>query len=1342
MSDGRVEIKIIANSADLKKISKELQAFVSDSGKSKASLDKMGDSADKSSAKLDKTAKSAKKASKATKEVGDGAKGVAKVSAEADKTAKSFDNTSSKADKARKSTDGFRGSAKAVQEVADSADKTAVELAEVATSAKKADSALDGVDGKGLEQAKSQADGLGKELDETAKSAQHASTGIKQIVTSLGLVQVASKALSMIKESLDGAIARYDTLSKFPRMMQAIGYESTQTQRSMRKLSAGIEGLPTRLDSVVSTAQRIAFMTGDLGKATDTTLALNNAFLASGASAGDAERGLVQYLQMLSSGKVDMQSWKTLQETMSYGLTKVAEEFGFTGESATRDFYGALRDGEITFGQFNAKLVNLDKGVGGFAELAKENSKGIATSFANIKTAVVKGVADTIGALNDLSKELTGKDIADNIDSLKDVVKRSFKGVVSTIKGATPVIKSVTTTFGKLLGVLKPFGSVLKGVTAGFVTFKVLVSVLGWLKQVHSVFTVLKTTKLAYISITKALTAAEVKATVVQKALAVAYGVLTGKISLVTLASQAFGATLTALGGPLTLLVVGMTAAVAVATTLNAIFNKTSPEVEELTNKMEEASKATQELSDSIADSSQTYVKSNEALENQSTSYEKMAQSILELAGKEDLSAGQKKMLKDKVEDLNEAVKGLNLSYDEEAKKLNLSAEAIKKRIEIAKDEEKLTLAKARQVEVSTQLATAQRQLESNTIELNKAQEKYNSTTFTSNGANNALLLSITELKNTNSELETQVKSLSSEEAALAGVIEDTNSRIVSAQQSLEQGVITSLEQLTGAQREAAEGLKAAYAEIEEAATNMFEKISTESKLSVDEMIANLEHNQQAVANWGENLAILADRGVNQGILDKLKNMGPEGAGYVQALANASDEKLQELNTVMENGGKTATEALEKAFDVDSSKLPEGVKNIITETDKSLTDAIEAADWSAKGKQITDKIAEEIKNGETTIKENTQTVVSEGVSNAITEAEPIFNESGGKIPTELGEGITNNKQAVTTATEGIADEVPAALEAKAEDVKASGTGLMTTAGEGIEAGKPQVGQAAEGVADTIPQEINSIRPEVEKSGAYVVEGFVNSVDSNAASAEAAASNLAQGVDESFAEELGIHSPSRVFMKHGSDTVQGLINGVKSKHSITISTITALAQGVTNAMRSGLNQTVQVAQYSANQVVYALGSAPGGAYSAGADTGWGFYNGLAGTAGSIYSLAASIAHNAAATIRSALRIKSPSRVMMEIGAFVGQGLEYGMASKIGAIQRVANRMAEASVPKIDVGATLGNIGGMYGTSSVVYNNQQYTFTHNSSGGSGQISREEERRLFNEFKWYLKEEGARM
>src|SRR5690625_7690884 len=98
-------------------------------------------------------------------------------------------------------------------------------------------------------------------------------------------------------------------------------------------------------------------MTVDLYGAVDTTLTLNNAFLASGASTADAERGLQQYVQMLSKGEVDLQSWRTLQETMPYALRETAEAIGFTGESATNDFDDALKAGDITMSEFNDKLI-------------------------------------------------------------------------------------------------------------------------------------------------------------------------------------------------------------------------------------------------------------------------------------------------------------------------------------------------------------------------------------------------------------------------------------------------------------------------------------------------------------------------------------------------------------------------------------------------------------------------------------------------------------------------------------------------------------------------------------------------------------------------------------------------------------------------------------------------------------------------------------------------------------------------------------------------------------------------------------------------------------------------
>src|SRR5690625_1420676 len=201
-------------------------------------------------------------------------------------------------------------------------------------------------------------------LSGIAGAAKRGIASVGERATALGVVALAYKGIDMVKQSLDGAIDRYDTLNNFPRVMEQIGFDAETSQKAIDKLSDGIQGLPTTLDSVASTAQNIAIMTGDLDGAVDTTLALNNAFLASGASSADAERGLQQYVQMLSRGEVDLDSWKTLQETMGVALTRTAESFGFAGKSAKMDLYDALKEGHITFDEFNAKLIDLSNETG------------------------------------------------------------------------------------------------------------------------------------------------------------------------------------------------------------------------------------------------------------------------------------------------------------------------------------------------------------------------------------------------------------------------------------------------------------------------------------------------------------------------------------------------------------------------------------------------------------------------------------------------------------------------------------------------------------------------------------------------------------------------------------------------------------------------------------------------------------------------------------------------------------------------------------------------------------------------------------------------------------------
>ena len=284
-------------------------------------------------------------------------------------------------------------------------------------------------------------------IDSIGKSGERAGLGIGKMVTALGLVEVASAALGVVKSSLDSAISRFDTMQKFPKVIAALGFSSEDSSKSIKKLSDGIDGLPTKLDDVVASTQQLTSITGDLDKSTNTVLALNNAFLASGASTEDANRGMQQYTQMLSSGTVDLESWKTLQETMPLALQKTAEAMGFVGKSAQRDLYAALQNGTVTFDQFQDKLIELGTGTGTLAGLAKENSLGIATSFNNLKNALAKNVANIITKVDEITKKMTGKTIAQNIDGLKVVINNVFKSIIDNMDNVIPYIEKVTSAF-------------------------------------------------------------------------------------------------------------------------------------------------------------------------------------------------------------------------------------------------------------------------------------------------------------------------------------------------------------------------------------------------------------------------------------------------------------------------------------------------------------------------------------------------------------------------------------------------------------------------------------------------------------------------------------------------------------------------------------------------------------------------------------------------------------------------------------------------------------------------------------------------------------------------------
>ena len=349
-----------------------------------------------------------------------------------------------------------------------------------------------------LDKALKSINNLGRETQSTSQTVSAGGSSIsstfKSMAGAMGVVAIAGKAWDVVKDSMSGAINRFDTLNKYPVVMKALNYSTKDVAKSTAILSKGIDGLPTSLQDVTSVAQQLAPLTGSATKASKSAIALNNAFLASGASVADTSRGLQQYTQMLSTGKVDLMSYRTLMETMPIALRKVANSFGFTGKSAEQDLYKALQSGQITVDQLNDRFIKLNGGINGFAQLAKKNSEGIGTSFANLKNAVVKNLANMLSAIDNGFKQAGFGSIAQVLDNMKGSINSAFQVIGPVVTNATVVI----------LNFAKVIGGALKSAFSNDIFRTAVVGILGFVGAVmaaHKVISIFTTLRSAIVGL-------------------------------------------------------------------------------------------------------------------------------------------------------------------------------------------------------------------------------------------------------------------------------------------------------------------------------------------------------------------------------------------------------------------------------------------------------------------------------------------------------------------------------------------------------------------------------------------------------------------------------------------------------------------------------------------------------------------------------------------------------------------------------------------------------------------------------------------------------------------------
>ncbi|MCM1057890.1 MAG: phage tail tape measure protein [Firmicutes bacterium] len=506
--------------------------------------------------------------------------------------------------------------------------------------------------------------------------------------------------------------------------------------------------------------------------------------------------------------------------------------------------------------------------------------------------------------------------------------------------------------------------------------------------------------------------------------------------------------------------VVGLTAAVGAYFLL---CKESVPVMDETTQKTWELIEGARELNEAYESNASERQQSREEMESEAAQVKKLTEELKTLAEKTNKTRDEETRMKMIVEQLNQIVPDLNLAINEQTGELNMSTEAIEKNIDammamsraeaaredlakIAEEqyeaEKKLAELRAQEVEqyklleqAEEDVARAYEKIKENQGEL---VEYYNTEQdFVRDQIKSNYDILVQQIE----ETEATISGLGEEYAETMSYISEQTDIAQTATEELGEEAIETAEDFSSMETEVTDAVTEMYNSVYESVTNqmnLFAEFRGEAELSTKEMLNNMQSQVDGITQWAENLEALAERGIDQGLLQHLANLGPEGAGYVATFAEMTDEELQKANQLFaesltlsdDTAGKVA-EAYERAGQNAAGEFREGIESASDEIDeaagevakgtvKEAEDALDIGTYSGEFEKVGERtdlgLAEGIRNGQKIVTAEVASLCSE-----ILKAGQIgINKSewasiGRRIPEGMAEGIASGTNAVTAA---------------------------------------------------------------------------------------------------------------------------------------------------------------------------------------------------------------------------------------------------------------------------------------------------------------------------------------
>lgn len=674
--------------------------------------------------------------------------------------------------------------------------------------------------------------------------------------------------------------------------------------------------------------------------------------------------------------------------------------------------------------------------------------------------------------------------------------------------------------------------------------------------------------------------------------------------------------------------VVLVTTALMTATAALSIYGNCTMEVSEEVERMAESNRKVCESANEVAESAGELIKNyNETtgeIAAQGEYVQILTKRIEELAGKTNRSNEENEVMRGYIAELNSLVPDLNLAYDEQGKKLNMTNEAMEEYISNSQKQIEMNAA----MEYAQELVKKRTELEIEKIKLEKeyqdVKEKSNEYTKEENAVLTTNIDGIltwttmkgeerkeyeklteeqkknTEALNENeekrktvtAELEAANEMIEKYKAEVGVATEATNENTEATNANAEAQKISADANTIAAQTiaDTYTDMQQRVSEVLESQMNMFEEFNGGVQLSSEQLLANMQSQIEGVTNWADNMETLASRGVNQGILDKLAEMGPQGSSYVQAFASMTDEQLQQannmwsqsldmkqgveqsvqgmieqytvslnggkeqVNTVMNQLGKDSVQGLVNGINETKGQAGEAGENMASEVTEGAKNELDSHSPSRKFIAIGRDVVSGLKNGITDSKGQAvsaiKTVTSELIQMAKTKLNVAdFTSIGKNISSGIERGIKAGKPSAENAIKSVTDSIKKKTQNEFQESNFTNTGRNIPQGlaSGIRMGSGMVTSATGMLVSNVRIGASSLNSYTLYTSGYNVSiGLANGIRAGRSSVINAVANMCRSAVAQARRELRINSPSKVFEQLGSYTAEGFGVGYGKK----------------------------------------------------------------------------------------------------------------------------------------------------------------------------------------------------